>query len=402
LIVITQSPARLIASLVNPTTMTALLVLNGLLLGWRLIAVVQAFLDERHPMRPGRLGAVGLAVLVVAVAAPHTVAHVWGNAAKSAFQEVFVADSGGDDKAGGGGTLPRSDERINILMVGIDKTPTRTVTLTDTLMVLSIDPVGRTVSMLSLPRDLVDMPLGNGDTYVAKLNSLYSFAEQRPDDFPDGGMRALEDAIGTLLQIDIHYYALLDFAAFVTVVDTVGGIDLVVTRGFSDPTYDGYGFAPKHYGFSIEPGRHHFDGVTALAYARSRKAVTETDFTRAARQQEIILALRDKVIESGAVLYQLPALLDSLGKYVRTDMPSARLPELAALADEVPRGSIVRVVLQRPYVKGGVDERGSIQRPVLDKIRVLAKQLFTEPGVLPAPLATPVPSAPAPSASAGP
>lgn len=404
LVLLTQSPIKLLASIVAPTTMTLLLLLNALVLAWRAFAVLQGFFDSRHAVRPGRLGNVGLAIIVVAVAAPHLVAHAWGSSAKSAFERVFTATSNGSGVQGSRpddvliASGPGHTERLNILLIGLDHASGRTATLTDTLMVVSIDPIGETVSMLSIPRDLVDVPLPDGTTYTAKINSLWSHAELHPAAYPDGGPKAVEGAIGSLLGIQIHYYALMDMMAFVEMVDTVGGLDLDVPRGFTDPLYDGMGLGQM--GYTIEAGPHHFNGYQALAYVRTRRGPTETDFTRAARQQEMLIALRDRLIDAGSLLIHLPQHLDTLGKFVRTDLPPSLLPTLAGVADSMDRGAIARAVLMRPYVMGGVDERGSIQRPVIDKIRELAGQLFTAPGVLPAPLATPVPSAPAsPAAS---
>ena len=79
------------------------------------------------------------------------------------------------------------DERINVLLVGVDATRLRTTVLTDTMMVVSLDPVGHTVTILSLPRDLIDVPLGNGDVFAPKLNSLMSYADSHPDDSPTAG-----------------------------------------------------------------------------------------------------------------------------------------------------------------------------------------------------------------------
>ena len=274
--------------------MSALLVLNAVLLAWRLVAVLHAFFDRRYPGRSGRLGAVGLAAMIAFVAAPHVLANSWGSAAQATFAQVFSGQlvlGAGSDALGGAGRAPASRERINLLIIGIDKVDGRTATLTDTIMVVSIDPVGETVSMLSVPRDLIGVPLGDGDTFAPKLNALYSYAERHPERFPDGGVRALENAVGALLGIEIHYYAMMDFTGFVQMVDAVGGLDINVTRGFYDPMYDGYGFQ-NGMGWGVEPGPHHFNGLEALAYARARKGETETDFTRQARQQEILLALR--------------------------------------------------------------------------------------------------------------
>jgi anionic cell wall polymer biosynthesis LytR-Cps2A-Psr (LCP) family protein len=144
-------------------------------------------------------------------------------------------------------------------------------------------------------------------------------------------------------------------------------------------------------GWGIEPGQHHFNGYEALAYARARKGATETDFTRAARQQEILLALRDKALSAGSLVFHVPDLLETVGEFVQTDLPPGRLPELAAIVDEMNRDAIVRLVLQRPYVQGGVDERGSIQRPQLDLIVELAGALFPAPGTPPTIPPTPAP-----------
>ena len=102
--------------------------------------------------------------------------------------------------------------------------------------------------MVSIPRDLVDVPLGNGDTFGPKINSLLGWANRHEDDFPQGGTRALEDAIGALLGVPIHYYAKVDLAGFVTMVDAVGGVDIDVARPLSDPNYGGFGVGP---GWSI-------------------------------------------------------------------------------------------------------------------------------------------------------
>src|SRR4029077_1939012 len=111
-----------------------------------------------------------------------------------------------------------------------------------------------------------------------KLNSLMSYADRHPETFPNGGMWALQDAASALLGIPIHYYATMDMSGFIAMVDAVGGVDINVKKGFEDPKYDGYGTDQR--GFSITAGKHHLNGIEALAYARVRKAKGESDFTR--------------------------------------------------------------------------------------------------------------------------
>jgi LCP family protein required for cell wall assembly len=396
----TQSPARLAAAAVAPAVLQALLVLNVLVLAFRLVAVGHAFFDRRYPPRPGAGAFAGLIVLVAVIAVPHGLVNASGLAAQSAFDRIFSAGTAGASPA----EVPRSAERINVLIIGIDKTAARTATLTDTMMVASLDPVGRSLSLVSIPRDIVNVPLGNGNVFGPKLNSLMSYGDLHRDEFPAGGIRALQSAIAALLDVPIHYFALMDFNGFVEMVDAVGGVDVTVETAFNDALYDGLGLEGQ--GFGLDVGEHHLDGYEALAYARSRRAPGESDFTRAGRQQEIIVALRDRVTSSGASLVlQLPRFLGALGDLVVTDVPVDRLPELAAIADEVPDGSIERVVIRAPLVtSGGTHPRyGSILVADIPAIRRVAAGLMGPPGTppvpWPTPSASPVPSGSSPEGS---
>jgi LCP family protein required for cell wall assembly len=383
------SVTRLAAWAINPTILQTLLVLNALVLVWRLIAVGQAFFDGRYPAVPGRLGFVGLVLVSLVVLAPHAYAWQVGSAAGTAFARVFEGGTVGD----GGeaiGPQPRPGERINILIVGVDTKPDRTATLTDTMMVASLDPVGKTASLLSIPRDLVFVPLGNGDDYGPKINSLLGFAERNPELFPNGPMRGLQDAIGALLGIPIHYYARMDFEGFMSMIDAVGGVDIDVARDMDDPSYDGYGFEGR--GWSITAGRHRLDGPNALAYARVRKSAGESDFTRAARQQEILVALRDRVSSGSTLLFDLPDLLDAVGDTLRTDIPISALPDLVVTFEEVDRRDIARAVIRHPLVRSEETQFGSGLVPDLAAIRAMSAELFSEPGTPPAGWPTPKPT----------
>jgi LCP family protein required for cell wall assembly len=374
-----QSTARLVAWIVSPDVLGALLSLNLLVLAWRLLAVGQAFLDTRRPGPTGRMGVIGILVIGLLVAVPHLVIFRYGTILGDTFEAIFTGEGLSGETASG--PLPGDGERINILLVGVDAVADRTATLTDTMMVASLDPIGPSVSLLSVPRDLVDAPLGNGDVYGPKLNSLLGYADRHPDEFPAGGIRALQDAIGALLDIPIHYYARIEFEGFITMVDALGGVDVTVARGFEDPGYDGFGFDSR--GFSITEGDHHLDGATALAYARSRKAAGESDFTRAARQQQILVALRAQLAEGGSLLFGLPALLGAVGQTVRSDVPVEQLPRLAAILDEVDREEMVSVVIRHPLVRPVSTRYGDSQAADLPAIRDMAAALFSPPGTPP-------------------
>ncbi len=383
LLVSTQSLTRLAAFVVAPPVLGTLLTINLLLLVWRLLAVGQAFLDTNRPGSTGRVGLVGLAAIVLFVAVPHVLVYQYGTVFRDTFARIFEPpgpDGGRPPEAG-----PRNDERVTVLLVGVDRSPTRTTNLTDTMIVASMDPVGRTISMVSVPRDLIDVPLGNGDRFGPKLNSLVAYADSRPEEFPGGGMQALRDAIGALLGIEIHYEAEIDLYGFRDMIDSVGGVDIDVTQPIDDPEYD-------NVGFSIDVGRHHLDGKTALAYVRSRKGLGDSDFTRAIRQQQVLVALRNAVTQDGSVLWELPGLMDAVGDAVRTDLPASRLPQLAALIDEIDDDAVTRSIIRHPLVRSVDTRYGSSLEPDLAAIRDIADGLFPEPGVQPRPWPTPEPT----------
>ena len=390
LIVHSDRPAAVLAKLVSPGILGALLLLNVVTLLWRLLALFQAFTDRRYPGQPGRLGGVGLVALLAFTVVPHAIAWNAGSAAQEMFAQIFA----GSTVRSVSGPQPEDQDRLNVLLIGLDSGPGRTEALTDSLIVVSLDPVGRTVSMVSIPRDLASVPLGDGNSYGPKINSLLTFADRHPADFPAGGIRALEDAVGALLGIRIQAYATVDLVGFVAMVDAVGGVDIDVPKALADPNYPGL---DGKRGWSVGPGPHHFNGTDALAYARIRKAVGESDLTRAARQQAILVALRNRAVGAGMVL-NMPALLRAVGGAVRTDLPQDRLPELAALAEQIGGTSAVKVVLTAPMIKsGGSTMYGSIWLPVPSRIAAMTRIVFGPPGADPT---WPVPILPLPNPDA--
>jgi len=309
-------------------------------------------------------------------------AYRYGTALRDTFARVFdVDDRPRRDSPPSPG--PGSTERLTVLLIGADRSPSRTTNLTDTMIVASLDPVGKSVSMVSVPRDLIDVPLGDGNTFGPKINSLIDYANRHPDEFPNGGRAALQRALGALLGIDIHYQAEINLNGFRRMVDAVGGVDVEVARTIDDPQYNG------GRGFHLEAGRHHLDGETALAYVRSRKGAGESDFTRAIRQQQVLVALRDAVTRDGSLLWELPALMDAVGGTIRTDVPYARLPELAAIVDEIGDGDVVKALVRHPLVRSVDSRYGSSLEPDLEAIRAMSAKLFPEPGETPQPWPTP-------------
>ena len=229
--------------------------------------------------------------------------------------------------------------------------------------------------MISVPRDLYGVPLPDGRTYDAKLNSLMTIAGNDPVNYPEGGPAAIKGAIGELLGTDIHYFIALDLDGIRRVINAIGGIDVMVERAINDPEYED-AFTLQR-GFFMDAGLQHMDGDTALAFVRSRMGEGDDDFTRAARQQQVLTAIAAKLTASN-LMVTLPGLLDAVRDNVATDIPSARISGLAQVAQEANLGNLERVVLTPPeYVTiDAFSAAGYILHPNLEAIRELGRRIF--------------------------
>ena len=269
-------------------------------------------------------------------------------------------------------------DRVTILLLGIDQRcdeegPTRT----DTMIVMTLDPVAQSAAMLSLPRDLwVEIP-GFG---VDKINQAHFFGEVF--EYPGGGPALAVDTVEAALGIKIDYYATVNFDAFVEGVDEIGGIDIEVTEDINDPKYPDncYGYE----GFSIQAGEHHLDGQTALKYARTR-ATFGGDVDRANRQQQVILAIRDKILSLDMVpqlLTRAPELWRISQDNFRTDLSINQAVQLALLIEKIPENNIRTEVIDFNYVYNETAPDGqAVLVPVRENIRLLRDELFAPPAI---------------------
>jgi hypothetical protein len=189
---------------------------------------------------------------------------------------------------------------------------------------------------------------------------------------------------------------MVDFDGFTRVVDTLGGVDVNVLKTLHDTKYpnpkpgDPYAYKTVHF----DTGWQHLDGVRALEYARSR--MSTSDFDRANRQQQILLAIREKAVGLGIInlLPKLPSLLATMSSMVKTDISLDEMKDLALLAPQIDLANIKTVVIQKPMVYGYRREDGAaVQLPKWDLIRPVVEDLFRTP-VAAAPLPTPTQPAP--------
>lgn len=201
----------------------------------------------------------------------------------------------------GGATLKNADNRVNILLLGMAGGIHDGPDLTDTIIVASFDRKNHTVGLLSLPRDIWS------DTLKDKINSAYHYGEEKKK---GGGLVLARTIMEDVTGLPIHYVITIDFTQFESIIDMLGGIDVNVTKAFTDTEFPIAGkendecdgdttYACRYETIHFDSGVQHMDGATALKYVRSRHAEGDegTDFARSRRQQDVILALKQKIID---------------------------------------------------------------------------------------------------------
>ena len=240
---------------------------------------------------------------------------------------------------------------------------------TDTMILLTIDPLTKTAGMLNIPRDLwVNIP---GFDY-GRINTAYPLGIAY--DVPGGGPQQAMDTVESLLGVPIDYYAIIDFGAFEKFIDELGGINVKVDNEISvDPIGKGNTVV-------LKPGNYLLDGPTALAYARARHT-DGGDFDRAQRQQQVILAIRDRIVELGPtqVAAKIPAMYNELAAGIHTNLSLNDAMKLGWLALDIPLDTVQRGAIAPPNAVGfakSPDGSQDILVPVPDQIRLIRDQVF--------------------------
>ena len=286
-----------------------------------------------------------------------------------ATRQVITRNSTGGAPALAGDVDPtklrgEGDGRVNILLMGIGGTGHQGANLSDTLMVVSLDPRTKEVSMLSLPRDLYVPIPGFGST---KINAAHAYGESSR--YEGGGPALAKLTVSKVLDLPIHYFARVDFNGFKKAVDALGGVDISVEKDLYDNQYPDERNPKRSTTFSIKAGRHHMNGATALRYVRCRKGTCGGDFGRAARQQQVLLALREKALSLQTLTNpsKISALIDVVGGSAKTDLQLAEIRKLAEVAQQINPNKVTTKVLDTSpgglLMFGNVPGAGSIEIP---------------------------------------
>ncbi len=418
-----------------------LLMLNALALIYRVIAVIDAwqvarFLNAGDASGGGRLGrarlpvsglsVAGLLIVILVTAGGHVAIARYNMLALNLVNCVF-SDTGdpscevaqaspgpGDSGAPAGSadpgaspavgepspiasgavgtaapTLPPWDGtgRLNVLLVGSDQRPGDSTFNTDTMIVVSVDPVTRQVAMLQVPRDMVDVPVPPnaravwGSVFPYKINSWFTANRNRTDLWPGAtptarGFNALKAILGEVYGLNIQYYVMVNFDGFRNVVDTLGGVQINVQIPVYESTYPtGAGSLQRVY---IPAGPQHMTGADALIYARSRHNAAGGDFDRGRRQQRVLISLKDQM-NARAIIANLTGLVDALKTSVKTDVKTGDLAKLLALAQGIDTKNVRSYVFAPPYYATEYQNspRGYIITPNLARIQGAVRSAFT-------------------------
>jgi len=318
--------------------------------------------------------------------AVHGVFAAWDG---SGLPPLFSSGSGQEGPVSPGSTLPapaleatpppwNGTDRVTVLVMGLDYRDWETgqgAPRTDTMMLVTVDPVSETAGILSIPRDLwVEIPGFEHN----RINTAYSLGESfnypADGEQPGGGPGLAMRTVESLLGVQIQYYAVIEFSAFEHMIDEIGGIDVLV----QEPMRMAIIGRPS---MDLEAKPYHFDGAQALAYARAR-GTGSGDFDRSRRQQQVILAIRDSVLDLGnlpALIGRAPAIYQQVASGIHTNMSFDQMIALGALAMQIDPANIRRGVIGPPdmVLLQTLPDGAQVLQPVPDQIRLLRDEIFT-------------------------
>lgn len=269
-----------------------------------------------------------------------------------------------------GVNLKQTDNRVNILLLGIGGGSHDGPNLTDTIIFASLDPKNDKVTLISIPRDLWFPDINQ------KINVAYAEGEAKRK---GGGLLEAKAAVQKLVGQNIDYGIRLDFSGFVKAIDTIGGLDINVENTFDDYQYPVEGmedatcghtqtelqamatdsaeqavidFPCRYKHIHFDKGSQHMDGETALEYVRSRHASQEieaSDFARSKRQEKVITAFKNKVLSAQILLNpgKIISLYNILSGSIDTDIQQSEFDDFIRLAEKMRNAKIQSAVIDQ-------------------------------------------------------
>ena len=250
------------------------------------------------------------------------------------------------------------EQRWTVLFVGTDHNAAREATgdpiNADSILLASLSADQSVLTLVSLPRDTVDVPLPDGGTYDGKVNELYR----------EQGIEAMWAAMETLFDVPIDAHVVLDMDDVEALVEAAGGVDVDPPAPLADPIVS----------LDLDAGPQELDAATAMGYVRTR---VDQDYGRMRRQQEVIVSLVDRLTDPDAGVNVRP-LIDGLESF-ETDLPLAQLETLLELARRGAGAEVANLIIEPPLITFEGDRndgRGYVLEADIDAIRVEVQSLI--------------------------
>lgn len=351
-------------------------------------------------MNPMRLALILFVTLLVTGCGTLTAAYYIYNSTVGPLK-AFLRPVSRDTNEPSSSTQSGDDSQVlgrawNILLLGSDNDRKYSfpAILTQVMMVIRVDTLKNTVTMVSIPRDSwVPVPQVGG---MHKIDQAFLLGSQKSNKFEDG-VRLARLTIESDYGIPIDRYAWVGLDGFAKVIDTLGGVDVNVPHPVVDDLYPndvGQGSDPNNpYAFrsiSIAAGPHHFNGDEALQYVRSRHDDPLGDIGRTERQQQVLIALKPK-LNAGNVIQHMPQLIKNLTGSLYTDLSEAEILAFANYGRSLPTKAVQHLTLgygsgDQDYGEGAtvfdplLNTNQSVILPHCDKIQPVINRIFDVSG----------------------
>ncbi len=229
----------------------------------------------------------------------------------------------------------KDKQEINILALGRPGQGYSGGDLTDTIILINLNPINNKAILISLPRDLLVKNEEYG--YLTKINSIYN----------SSGIEALKEKVTEITGLPIDKHILIDLVVVKEIINSIDGLNVFVPQDINDPFFPG----PNHSyeSFNLKSGWRYLDGTTALKYIRTRYTSPNGDFDRMARQQQIINLLKQKVLALNP-LWEFPTYLkifNTLNKHIETDLGIIEIKSLWQTTKDIKIDNIVNIVIDK-------------------------------------------------------
>ncbi len=213
--------------------------------------------------------------------------------------------------------------------------------LTQSMILVRVVPSTKEVTMLSIPRDLY-VHLSTGG--FGKIDGAYSY----------GGPGAAVATVSQDFGVHVDDYIWIGLLGLVKLIDAIGGIDVVTSNPVMDDYYPSDILNPNPYSYervAVFAGPQHLDGIHAMQYVRSRHGDLQSDLGRSQRQQQVLIAIRQK--SKSLAPEDLPLISQALGGELKTSIGLPKVASMLPVAATFDNPDQIRqIILANPYTHG--------------------------------------------------